>query len=198
MLIKPRMKMEVTFECPKWHCARTKPKHEHIAAANLRKNLQLEVFLPRLRIERATRRGAVRSIEPLFPGYLFVRCLIEEKLNEIKHTNGVSSLVRFGDKIPRVEDSVIEELQDCFEADEPMTIENRLMPGSEVSVASGAFAGMHAYVLRNMPAKKRVQILLDVLGQPTPVEVGRESVVLIENTLAHMAPVLARPEAARV
>ena len=190
--------MEVTSECSKWHCARTKPKHEHIAAANLRKNLQLEVFLPRLRIERATKRGAVRSIEPLFPGYLFVRCLIEEKLNEIKHTNGVSSLVRFGDKIPRVEDSVIEELQDCFEADEPMTIENRLMPGSEVSVANGAFAGMRAYVLRNMPAKKRVQVLLDVLGQPTSVEVGRESVVLIENTLAHMAPVLARPEAVRV
>lgn len=190
--------MEDTFECPKWYCARTKPKHEHIAAANLQKNLQLEVFLPRLRIERATRRGAVRCIEPLFPCYLFVRCLIDEKLDEIKHTNGIGSLVHFGGRIPVVEDGIIEELQDCFEADEPLTVDNRLTPGSEVSVANGAFPGMHAYVLRNIPAKKRVQVLLEVLGQPTPVEVGRESVVLIENTLAHLAPVLARRETALV
>ena len=178
-----------------WHCARTKPKHEHIAAATLRKTLGVEAFLPRLRIERATRRGAVRVIEPLFPGYVFVRCAIAEMLNEIKHTNGVSSVVQFGGKISVVEDAVIEELQECFEADEPMTVEHGLTPGSEVSVAGGAFDGMRAHVLRNMPAKQRVQILLDILGQPTPVEVDRTAVVLIENTVAHLAPSLARPTA---
>jgi transcriptional antiterminator RfaH len=175
-----------------WYCARTKPKHEHIAAATLRKNLGLEAFLPRLRIERPTRRGAVRSVEPLFPCYVFVRCEIGEVMDQIKHTNGVSSLVRFGGKIPVVEDAIIEELQDCFEADEPMTVEHRLIPGSEVSVTGGAFDGMRAHVLRNMPAKRRVQILLDILGQPTPVEVDRNAVVLMENTVAHLAPVLAR------
>jgi transcriptional antiterminator RfaH len=189
------MKMEVQVDSAAWHCVRTKPKHEHIAAATLRKNLGLEAFLPRLRIERATRRGAVNSIEPLFPCYLFVHCVIGERLDEIKHTNGVSSLVQFGGRIPIVEDLIIEELQECFEADEPMTVENRLTPGTEVAVAGGAFDGMHAHVLRNMPAKQRVQILLDILGQPTPVEVDRTAVVLLENTLADLAPALARPTA---
>jgi transcriptional antiterminator RfaH len=189
------MKLGTSTESLGWYCARTKPKHEHIAAATLRKNLGLEAFLPRLRVERPTRRGTVRAIEPLFPCYVFVRCVINEKLQEIKHANGVSSLVRFGDKISMVEDAVIEELQDCFEADEPMNVEQRLTPGSEVSVAGGAFDGMRAYVLRNLPARKRVQILLDILGQPTPVEVDRTAVVLMENTLAHLAPVLARPTA---
>jgi transcriptional antiterminator RfaH len=197
MLIEARMKMEDSTQNLAWYCARTKPKHEHIAAATLRKNLGLEAFLPRLRVERATKYGVVRAIEPLFPCYLFVRCAIEEKLNEIKHTNGIGSFVRFGGKIPIVEDAIIEELQDCFEADEPMVVEHRLTPGSEVSVAGGAFDGMRAHVLRNMPAKKRVQILLDILGQPTPVEVDRTAVVLMENTLAHLAPTLAR-EIARV
>jgi transcriptional antiterminator RfaH len=184
--------MRLDTENLAWYCARTKPKHEHIAAATLRKNLGLEAFLPRLRIERPTRRGAVRSVEPLFPCYVFVRCEIGEMMDQIKHTNGVSSLVRFGGKTPVVEDAIIEELQDCFEADEPMTVEHRLIPGTEVSVAGGAFDGMRAHVLRNMPAKRRVQILLDVLGQPTPVEVDRNAVVLMENTVAHLAPVLAR------
>ncbi|MGH7941865.1 MAG: transcription termination/antitermination protein NusG [Limisphaerales bacterium] len=189
------MKMEVQATETAWHCVRTKPKHEHIAAATLRKNLSLEAFLPRLRLERATRRGVVSTIEPLFPCYLFVRCVISEWLDEIKHANGISSLVQFGVEIPVVEDGIIEELQNCFEEDEPMIVENRLTPGSEVAVAGGAFDGMHALVLRNMPAKQRVQILLDILGQPTPVEVDRCAVVLLENTLAHLAPALARPMA---
>jgi len=178
-------------ELPAWYCARTKPKHEHIAAANLRKNLNLEVFHPRLRIERATQRGVVRIIEPLFPCYIFVHCAIEEKANEIKHSNGISSLVHFGHTIPKVADSIIEELQECFDAEEPMTVENRLSPGDEVTVADGAFSGMRAFVLRNMQARKRVQILLDILGRPTPVEVDRISVVLARNSLADLAPILA-------
>ena len=185
-------------EYPTWYCARTKPKREHIAAGNLRKNLDLEVFLPRLRIERATQRGPVRIIEPLFPCYVFVRCVLEEKINEIKHTNGISSLVHFGLEIPKVADLIIKELQEYFESEEPMTVEDRLSPGDEVAVADGAFAGMSAYVLRNLPARKRVQVLLDILGRPTPVEVDRTSLVLERNSLAYLAPVLAAPEMARI
>jgi transcriptional antiterminator RfaH len=174
-----------------WYCARTKPKHEHIATANVRKNLKLKVFNPRLRVQRATVRGIVRSFEPLFPGYIFIYCVIEEKLNEIQHVNGVSSLVRFGQKFPRVDDAIVEDLQKHFAADETLTIEDRLSPDDEVIVANGAFAGMQAKVLRVMPATRRVQILLEVLGGPTSVEVDRAAVVLEKNTVADRAPILA-------
>ncbi|HEY5297462.1 MAG TPA: transcriptional activator RfaH [Verrucomicrobiae bacterium] len=176
-----------------WYCARTKPKHEHIASANLRKNLELEVFLPRLRIEKMTRRGVTRVVEPLFPCYIFIRCVIEQRMTEIKHVNGISNLVHFGNWIPQLDDSIIEELQECFSAEDLLTVENRLLPGDEVAVAGGAFAGMRAFVLRNMPARKRVQILLDILGRPTPVEVDRDSVILARNSLADLVPVLAAP-----
>jgi transcriptional antiterminator RfaH len=174
-----------------WYSARTKPKHEHIAAANLRKTMELEVFSPRLRLEKLTRRGLVRVTEPLFPCYIFVRCVIEEHLNGIQHTSGVNRLVHFGGRIPTVPDRIIEELRDYFEADEIITIEGQLLPGDEVTVASGAFAGLSAYVLKSLPAKKRVQILLDILGRPTLVEVERGAVKLNKSTLADLAPVLA-------
>src|SRR5262249_14693499 len=67
-----------------WYCARTKPKCEHIAAANLGRNLGLEVFNPRLRMERSTRRGLVRTVEPLFPCYVFVKCP-DITLNEVRY-----------------------------------------------------------------------------------------------------------------
>ena len=176
-----------------WYCARTKPKHEHIAAANLRQNFGLEVFHPRLRIERATQRGVMRVVEPLFPCYIFVRCVLEDNFNDIKHSGGISSLVHFGQKIPNVPDSIIEELRECFEADDPMMVEDRISPADEVIFVEGAFTGMRAFVLRVMPAKKRVQVLLEVLGGPTPVEVERSAVVLERNTLADFVPVLAAP-----
>lgn len=178
---------------PTWYCARTKPKHEHIAAANLRKNLKLEVFHPQLRVERATQRGLVRVIEPLFPCYIFIRCVLEAKFDEIEHTSGVNGLVRFGKKIPHIEDSRIEELQECFTAEEPMNVESRIAPADEVRITHGVFAGVRAFVLRVMPARMRVQVLLDILGRPTPVEVDRTSVILERHTLADLVPVLAAP-----
>jgi len=174
-----------------WYCERTQPKHEHIAAANLIRSLGLEVFHPRLRIERATRRGAVRVIEPLFPCYVFVRCDLDQRLDEIRYVNGISSLVHFGHRIPIVPDEVIEELRQCFEAEEPMAVDERLKPGTEVTVAEGALLGSHGVVVRTLPAKHRVQILLDFLGRTTVAEVERSALTVMDRSLADLLPGLA-------
>lgn len=161
----------------------------------LRKNHQLEVFHPRLRIERATKRGVVRVSEPLFPCYIFVRCVIEQSLNEIQRTNGITTVVHFAHRIPPIADSVIEELKECFAGEETMTVADRVSPGDEVLVANGAFRGMNAFVLRVMPARKRVQVLLDILGRPTPAEIDEDWVVMEGNTMADLVPILAAPRA---
>lgn len=173
-----------------WYCARTKPKHEHIAAANLSRNLGLEVFNPRLQVERATRRGVVRATEPLFPCYIFVQCF-STSWNDIRYVAGVSSLVHFGNRIPVVPDEVIDELKECFDAEELLAVEDHLFPGAEVSINDGAFRGSQATVLRILPAKQRVQVLLDILGRPTVVEVGRWSVSLENAGMADLLPSLA-------
>lgn len=174
-----------------WYCARTQPKHEHIAAAGLATRLGLEVFHPRLRMERATARGLVRVIEPLFPCYVFIRCNLAEQLDQVRYINGISSLVHFGQRIPAVPDHVVDELRQCFESEEPMLVEDRLSPGAEVTVAEGAFLGSHGIVVRVLPAKQRVQILLDFLGRTTLTEVDRKSLSVDNQTLADLMPNLA-------
>ena len=186
---------------PFWYVVRTKPKHEHIAAANVERHLGLEVFLPRLRLEKLTRRGVVKQIDPLFPCYLFVQCVMEDRMADLQHASGVSTIVRFGDKIPQVSESTIKELQLHFGTDDTLVVENHLTPGDAVTVTEGAFAGLDALVLKNLPARKRVQILLEVLGRPTPVEVRREALLTKKNALAEVVPALAaprRPERVRV
>jgi transcriptional antiterminator RfaH len=183
---------------PSWYCARTKPKHEHIAAANLSKNLGLDVFHPRLRMERATRRGVMRVVEPLFPCYIFVHCVLEQRIDEIRHVTGISSLVHFGRRIPAVPDAAIEELKQCFESEQLMTMQDGVVPGAEVIIVDGAFFGLSGMVVRELSAGQRVQILLDFLGRTTLAEVDKKSLKLQNGRVADLLPLLATTEAAQM
>ncbi|HTA29785.1 MAG TPA: transcription termination/antitermination NusG family protein [Candidatus Cybelea sp.] len=178
---------------PAWYCARTKPKHEHIAAANVGKRLGLKVFHPRLRLERATRRGVVRVVEPLFPCYIFVYCILENCLDELRHVTGISNLVHFGHKIPAVPETAIVELQQCFESEQPMIVEDGVIPGAEVKIAEGVFMGFSGMVVRALSAGLRVQILLDFLGRITLAEVDRKSLRVENRRVADILPLLATP-----
>ncbi len=175
-----------------WYCARTKPKHEHIAAANVGKRLGLEVFHPRLRLERATRRGVVRLVEPLFPCYIFIRCNLVNCSDQIRNVTGISSLVHFGLKIPAVPDAAIEELRQCFESEEPMVVvEDGVIAGAEVKIAEGAFMNFSGLVVRASSGEKRVQILLDFLGRITLTEVDRRLLTVENRRVADILPLLA-------
>jgi hypothetical protein len=72
-----------------------------------------------------------------------------------------------------------------------MAIQERFRPGTEVTVAEGAFLGSHGVVVRTLPAKHRVQILLDFLGRTTVAEVDRKSLLVEERCPADIMPALA-------
>src|SRR5260221_11039735 len=95
----------------KWYCVRTHPKHEHIAAAQLRQQPEEEVFLPRIRFRRATRLGPAWVTEALFKDYLFVRFDLSTALRLVRHARAVSGVVHFGDHWPPVPARLIGELK---------------------------------------------------------------------------------------
>lgn len=158
---------------------------------NVRKSLGLKVFLPRLHFKRSTRRGVIKVTEPLFPCYIFVQSPLDSKLDEIRYTAGISSLVHFGDKIPTVPDYAVAELQKYFEAEEPVVLPDQLSTGSEVRVVNGAFAHLNGVVLKSMPAKSRVQVLIEILGRSTIVEFDQNSLLREKCSIAALLPSLA-------
>jgi transcription antitermination factor NusG len=93
--------------------------------------------------------------------------------------------------VPHIADEVIEELKQCFESDEPMTVQEKLSPGSEVTVAEGPFMGSRGVVVQLFGARKRVQILLDFLGRTTVAEVDRKSLTVENRSMADLMPSLA-------
>src|SRR5205814_121111 len=107
----PMAELSVCPSDPAWYCIRSHLKHEHIAAAHLRLLPGVEVFNPRLRVLRATRRGRVRSTESLFPNYVFARFILESRLEAVRFTNAVAAVVQFGDTVPAIPETTIRQLQ---------------------------------------------------------------------------------------
>src|SRR5579859_1328713 len=103
---------KATTDKPAWFCVRTHPKHEHIAAAQLRREPDVEVFLPRIRYRRPTRCGPAWVTEALFRDYLFARFEPAAALRRVHHARAVSGVVRFGDHCPSIPDSIITDLQE--------------------------------------------------------------------------------------
>ena len=158
-------------DSPAWFCVRTLPKQEHIAAAQLRhQGSALEVFLPRIRYQRTTRRGPAWVTEALFLNYLFARFELAGHLRRVQAARGVREVVHFGTRWPAIPETAIAELRAAMGDDEVKMVVQDLLPGDEVEIADGAFFGLPAVVTRIMPGRQRVAVLMEFLGRQTTVE----------------------------
>src|SRR5882724_3194707 len=137
---------------PAWFCIRAQLRHEHIAAAQLKMEEGIEVYLPRIRFKRSTRRGPVWFTEALFPNYLFARFEFGACARKLHHARGVHGIVHFGKQWPAIPDGVISELRRTIGAEQVHVMESQLEPGETVHVSGGAFHGLQAVVTRVMPA----------------------------------------------
>jgi transcriptional antiterminator RfaH len=169
-----------------WYCVRSQLKHEHIAAAHLGLIPGVEVFNPRLRLSRSTRRGRVWSTESLFPNYLFARFNLESKLEKVRYTPAVKMVVQFGNVVPTIPDGVIQQLQRDVEETKSKVLVEAPEEGEEVEVADGAFKGLNGRVARVLPAKQRVQILLDFMGRSIAAELSLEMLLFRKRDAANL------------
>jgi transcriptional antiterminator RfaH len=171
---------------PAWYCIRSQLKREHIAAAQLRQIPGVEVFNPQLQVLRMTRRGRVWSTESLFPNYLFARFVLAAKLDTVRYTPSVKLVVQFGDAVPTMPDAVIQELRRDLEALKSRTLTDAPEVGDEVEVAAGAFKGLNGRVAHVLPAKQRVQILLDLMGRSVAAELNLNLVLFRKREAAEL------------
>ena len=163
-------------DVPQWYCLRSQPKHEHIAAAQLRRSMGIEVFCPRVRIQKNTRTGLKWFVESLFPNYLFARFPLRAHHVQVRYSPGISGLVRFGDRFATVSDNAIAELLAFIGPDEVRTMAYQLTTGDDVEIVAGPLRGQHGVVTGLHAAKERVRILLEFLGQTREIEVSLTAV----------------------
>jgi transcriptional antiterminator RfaH len=148
---------------PQWYVLKTKPRAERHAASIL-ESRQIGVYLPLLKRQR--------SFEPLFPGYLFLRmdCQTDDYLRS-RSAPGVSYILN-ADGIPTpVPDDLIEAIRRRLGEENSLSPAERFKQGERVIVTSGPFRDIEAIFDRALTPHGRCQVLLQILGRITRVQV---------------------------
>jgi len=164
-----------------WFCLKSKPRQEAVAVRNLKAVGEIEIFFPRI---RRTRRGHEKNkevIEPLFPGYIFVKFNPEDSQGSIKSTRGVLHLVSKGGKAVDVDHKVIDELKALGPEGILSMLDEELKVGAKIKVIRGIFAGSEGEVLKLATPQKRIAVLLTLLGAQQSVEMPMDDVTQSED-----------------
>lgn len=159
---------------PNWYAAYTSANHEKRVAQELGWR-SVENYLPLYGSVRRWKDRRVRLEMPLFPGYVFVKMALRERLRVLQ-VPGVARLVGFEGHHPApvpVED--IEAIRMCLAGGHPLLPHPYLQRGQRVRVVSGPLAGLTGVVVRRKK-QTRLVISFDLLMRSVAVEVASEEI----------------------
>lgn len=162
---------------PAWYVVHTRPKCEHIAAALMGGLENVEVYCPRIRFQKSTRRGKVWFVEALFPSYFFARFVPMDSLRAVKHSQSVIKVVDFGGNLTSVPDRIIDELKAEMKGDEVREIVTEVKVGDTVELTEGPMRGLKGIVNAMLSGADRVRVLLEFLGRENAVEVPMSKIL---------------------
>jgi len=164
--IDPQSRVE--YLEPQWYAAYTCANHEKRVAQQVERR-SLECFLPLYESVRRWKDRRVRLELPLFPGYVFVRLALRDRL-QVLEIPGVARLVGFNGHPTPVPVEDIETIRACLAGRHPMQPHCFVQRGQRVRVLSGPLAGLTGIVVRQ---KKRTLfvISLELLMRSVSVEI---------------------------
>jgi transcriptional antiterminator RfaH len=165
---------------PQWYVLHTYPRVENRAAVALGQD-EFEVFLPKIKIAKG-RQGSVES--PMFPGYLFIRCMPEFVGQGSFHPiHCILGWVRFDGHVPSIPDDVIEELAAKVEQiDSNKGLWRQFPPGEKVQVTFPHMESLAQVVQEAKSPQGRATVLLQFMGQMVRAQVPWEHLKPVENS----------------
>lgn len=162
-----------------WLAVNTKPWQEGHVESQLRQ-FGVETFFPRIRKTKVIRRKRVLKTDPLFPGYLFVRCNMQDNVRAVSYTRGVRRIVTFGTSPATVSEEFIEGLQCRLENDILEWNQQKFSPGQHVRIHEGALYGLEAVFQRELSDSQRAVLLVRALAYQARVVIPLDHVVNLD------------------
>jgi len=160
----------------RWYVVATKPRNEDRAAMNLL-NGGIEVLAPRLKLRKFKDGKFVEVIEPMFPGYIFVRFHPVDEFRMVKYARGVKTIVHFGGKIVPLQDDMIELIRTRLENGVASIQKQKIDKGEKILIKDGPFKGFSGIFESELDGKERVAILLEGVNYCAKMEIDRDLVV---------------------
>jgi len=165
--------MQQEFYEPRWYAAYTCANHEKRVADQLMMR-ELESFLPQYESVRRWKDRRVRLQLPLFPGYVFVRLALRDRLRVLE-TPSVVRLVGFNGTPTPLPDKEMEALKACVAAGLAAKPHAYLTVGRRVRIRAGPLAELEGVLIRKRN-NYRVVVSLDLIAKSAAVEVDAADV----------------------
>lgn len=161
-----------------WFALRVKPNHEKPVAAMLR-GKGIEEFLPLQRSKRQWSDRVKIMDLPLFPGYLFCRLNLEDRM-PLFTTPGFLYIVGIGKTPHPVDEEEIAAIQSVLSSGLPATPWPSLMVGQKVQLKQGPLRGLVG-VLTKIANQHRIFVSVTLLQRSISVEVDPQWVESVEE-----------------
>lgn len=159
-----------------WRVAHTKSRNEKALAADLiGKNISY--FLPMHWYARKQRGRAVRTLLPLFGGYLFF-CGDENQRVEVLKTNRVANIIEVKDQQRLIGE--LSQIERAIKAGVNLSPHRYIKVGQKCKIIAGSLAGLHGVVLATKTSMRFI-LQVDMLGQAASVEIDADIIEKIEE-----------------
>ncbi|MCU1302749.1 MAG: putative Transcription termination/antitermination factor NusG [Candidatus Sulfotelmatobacter sp.] len=165
-----------------WYALYTCPRHEKCVAQQIEQR-DISCFLP---LYRSARRWKDRKKElelALFPGYVFVRFALKDRLRVLQLPSAVR-LVSFNGEPAVLPEAEIEALRERLSRGGCMEPHPYLSVGRRVRVRSGPMQGLEGIIVRRKD-RCRVVFSLDLIMRSIAVEVDETDVEPLSESKRH-------------
>jgi len=131
----------------RWWCLHAKPRQEKAVARDLRRG-DLTYYLPQAAQETRTPKGRkVRSVVPLFPGYVFLHGDWDDRASALKG-NRLVAVLKVDDQ--EALESDLRQIQRMLGSGLPIEAEPEIPAGSLVRIKEGPLAGLEGRVIKRL------------------------------------------------
>lgn len=159
-----------------WWVAHTKSRNEKALAQDLIcKNINY--FLPMSWIIRRRSGRKIRSLLPLFSGYLFF-CGDEKQRVELLRTNRVANLIEVKDQEKLIDELL--RIEQALKAGANLTPHKYIKEGQYCRVTAGPLADLKGIVIKTK-STTRLILRVDMLGQAASVELDTDMIETIDE-----------------
>jgi len=160
----------------RWWVAHTKSRNEKALASDLA-NKGISYFLPMIWKVKKIRGRTIKSLLPIFGGYLFF-CGEERQRVETLKTNRVANLIDVADQRRLIDE--LSQIEHAIIAGADLSPHDYIKVGQRCKVIGGALAGLQGIVAKTRNAMRLV-LQIDMLGQAASVEIGTDMIEVVDE-----------------
>jgi transcription antitermination factor NusG len=169
-----RVGLASSYVEPRWYAAYTRAQHEKRVALQLEERA-VENFLPVYESVHKWRDRNKRMQLPLFPGYVFVRLALRDRL-KVLQVPSVVRLVGFSGIPTAIAEEEVEGLRRALAEGVRAEPHPFLRVGRHVRVTSGPLAGREG-ILKRWKGSVRIVLSLELIQRSILVDIAASSVV---------------------